>query len=83
MLRLNATTVKPGEILIGFGAIDGQFNLSPSGDLIQAAAALFHLLRAADDLAGPHGHIALAPIPNTGLGLAINDRLIRAAAPRA
>lgn len=80
-LRLNATAPEVGEVMIGFGAIQGRFNLSPTGDLIEAAAALFHLLRAADDLADTQGRIAIAPIPQTGLGLAINDRLTRAAAP--
>ena len=80
-LRLNATAPQNGEVMSGFGAIQGQFNLSPTGDLIEAAAQLFHLLRAADDLADTQGRIAIAPIPQTGLGLAINDRLTRAAAP--
>ena len=48
----------------------------------KAAARLFDLLRQADRLAGPHGRIAFAPVPESGLGLAINDRLRRAAAPR-
>ena len=56
--------------------------LSAAGDLVEAAANLFHLLREADALAGPEGRIAFAPIPETGLGRAINDRLRRAAAPR-
>ena len=81
-LRLNATSAAPGEVLIGFGAVPGRFTLSARGDLAEAAAALFHLLRAADAAAGPEGQIATAPIPETGLGLAINDRLRRAAAPR-
>lgn len=58
------------------------FNLSPRGDLAQAAARLFALLHAADACAGPDGCIAVAPIPETGLGAALNDRLRRAAAPR-
>ena len=70
------------EIFIGFGAIEGALNLSASGDLVEAAANLFHMLRQADDLAGQDGRIAVAMIPQTGLGLAINDRLTRAAAPR-
>ena len=56
--------------------------LSASGDLLEAAANLFHFLREADALAGPGGAIAFAPVPETGLGRAINDRLRRAAAPR-
>jgi L-threonylcarbamoyladenylate synthase len=51
--------------------------------MAEAAARLFHCLREADRLAGPGGAIAVAPIPDTGLGRAINDRLRRAAAPRA
>lgn len=78
-LRLNATGSVAGEVLIGFGAIAGDINLSATGDLIEAAANLFHMLRAAD--AGAD-RIAVAPIPEHGLGLAINDRLARAAAPR-
>lgn len=78
-VRLNATTVKPGEVLLGFGAVDCTLNLSPAGDLTEAAAMLFHHLHALDDLA-PEG-IAVSPIPEQGLGRAINDRLRRAAAP--
>jgi L-threonylcarbamoyladenylate synthase len=81
-VRLNATAPQPNEVMIGFGKISGALTLSASGDLPQAAANLFHLLRQADTLAGPAGTIAVAPIPDTGLGKAINDRLNRAAAPR-
>lgn len=81
-LRLNAASPAPGELMIGFGAVGGDLNLSPSGDLVEAAADLFHILRSADDLAGPSGRIAVAPVPERGLGRAINDRLRRAAAPR-
>ena len=81
-LRLGADGPIGDEIFIGFGAIEGALNLSASGDLVEAAANLFHLLRQADDLAGQDGRIAVAMIPQTGLGLAINDRLTRAAAPR-
>ena len=81
-LRLNATAPLGTEVMIGFGPVGGALSLSQSGDLVQAAAALFHLLRQADALAGPKGAIAVAPIPETGLGRAINDRLRRAAAPR-
>ena len=80
-LRLNVITPEAKEIHIGFGP--APFTLSASGDLIEAAATLFHALREADRLAGPNGSIAVAPIPETGLGRAINDRLLRAAAPRA
>lgn len=83
-LRVAAETWKRGEELIGFGKIQGagklQLNLSPSGNLIEAAANLFLMLHAAD--ATSTQKIAIAPIPNVGLGEAINDRLFRAAAPR-
>jgi L-threonylcarbamoyladenylate synthase len=79
-LRLEAETAEPGEWLIGFGAIAGDSNLSESGDLTEAAAKLFALLHEAD--AEPQAAIAVAPVPETGLGVAINDRLRRAAAPR-
>lgn len=81
-VRLNADAPRPGEVRLGFGPGAAGLNLSPEGDLVQAAANLFHLLRQADALAGPQGTIAIAPIPETGLGRAINDRLRRAAAPR-
>jgi len=80
-VRLNATTADPGEILIGFGAIAGTRTLSAAGNLSEAAANLFALLRQADD-AGVYKGIAVAPIPADGIGIAINDRLRRAAAPR-
>lgn len=81
-VRLNAHPAARGEVGIGFGADGGVLNLSPSGDLVEAAANLFHMLRQADALAGEGGTIAVAPVPETGLGRAINDRLRRAAAPR-
>ncbi len=81
-LRLNAEGPRPGEVMIGFGPVPGDLTLSAHGDLVEAAAQLFHLLRRADDLAGPKGAIAIAALPETGLGRAINDRLRRAAAPR-
>lgn len=83
-VRLNATAPQPGEVWVGFGpaCAAAPFTLSASGDLAQAAAALFDTLRAADAAAGPNGRIAVAPIPEVGLGRAINDRLRRAAAPR-
>lgn len=81
-LRLNAETARQGEVLVGFGAVKGDLTLSATGDLVEAAATLFHMLREADLRAGPQGHIAFAPVPETGLGRAINDRLRRAAAPR-
>ncbi|MFN3576051.1 MAG: L-threonylcarbamoyladenylate synthase [Tabrizicola sp.] len=81
-LRLNVTEAAPGEVMVGFGPVRGALSLSESGDLIEAASRLFHVLREADRLAGPGGRIAFAPVPETGLGRAINDRLRRAAAPR-
>ncbi|WP_112311176.1 L-threonylcarbamoyladenylate synthase [Pseudogemmobacter bohemicus] len=82
LVRLGARAAETGEILVGFGPVKGDLTLSESGDLVEAAARLFHILREADALAGPDGRIAFAPIPETGLGHAINDRLRRAAAPR-
>ena len=79
-LRLDATEAAADEFLVGFGGVAGDVTLSPSGDLIEAAARLFDLLHAADEARQPR--IAIAPIPDTGLGAAINDRLRRAAAPR-
>lgn len=81
-VRLDAVNAQPGEVLVGFGPVKGALTLSDSGDLIEAAASLFHILREADQLAGPCGYIAFAPVPEVGLGRAINDRLRRAAAPR-
>ena len=78
-LRLDAMEVQRGEWLIGFGAIRGDATLSASGDLIEAAAKLFERLHEAEASAAPA--IAVAPIPESGLGAAINDRLRRAAAP--
>lgn len=82
-LRLNATEGHAGEVLLGFGpgARDAAMNLSPSGNLTEAAANLFAMLRALDAEAGMRA-IAVSPIPDNGLGEAINDRLKRAAAPR-
>ncbi|MGV2049501.1 L-threonylcarbamoyladenylate synthase [Agrobacterium sp. 22-209-1] len=87
-VRLHATSVRPGEALIRFGsvAIAGEemaravLDLSPSGDLAEAAANLFDYLKAAD--ASGADMIAITAIPTHGLGEAINDRLSRAAAPR-
>ena len=84
-VRLNATTFDPHEAVLSFGPVPDHpaalvFPLSDTGDLIEAAAHLFAQLRAAD--ASPARTIAVMPIPEDGLGLAINDRLRRAAAPR-
>ena len=79
-VRLNAREKEPGEILLGFGSSPGaMLNLSPTGDLTEAASNLFAMLH---ELDRQHARIAVAPIPETGLGEAINDRLRRAAAPR-
>ena len=87
-VRRNAHNGAPGEVLIRFGgaALPGEtdaalvLDLSPSGDLAEAAANLFGYMKRAD-AAGARA-IAFAPIPSRGLGEAINDRLQRAAAPR-
>jgi L-threonylcarbamoyladenylate synthase len=87
-LRLDARSVAVGEALLAFGPnlAEGSegaatvLNLSPRGDLIEAAANLFSHLRALD--AAGAKSIAVMPIPHDGLGEAINDRLARAAAPR-
>ena len=81
-VRLGAHAAETGEILVGFGPVKGDLSLSETGDMVEAAASLFHILREADALAGPAGRIAFAPVPDHGLGRAINDRLRRAAAPR-
>ncbi|HEY6047796.1 MAG TPA: L-threonylcarbamoyladenylate synthase [Sphingomicrobium sp.] len=77
-LRLEATDARGDEYLIGFGSVAGAASLSPSGDLVEAAARLFDLLHEADASAKPR--IAVAPVPDQGLGAAINDRLRRGAA---
>lgn len=77
ILRINAAKPENDEYFIGFGNIDGDLNLSKTGNLTEAAANLFAYLRLADEKA-LSGKIAIAPIPLTGLGLAINDRIKRA-----
>lgn len=79
-VRLGADEAREDEVMLGFGAVDGAFNLSPSGDLIEAAGNLFAMLHRLDEMGAEA--ICVAPIPPEGLGLAINDRLARAAAPR-
>jgi L-threonylcarbamoyladenylate synthase len=80
-VRLNAEAPLPGEVYIGFDRhAYGPYSLSPSGDIVEAAANLYGLLHVADALAP--ASIAIAPIPSEGLGEAINDRLRRAAAGR-
>lgn len=84
-VRLNARDVAAGEAALDFGGqLSGahgvRLDLSPQGDLAEAAAHLFAYLRRLD-ASGAHA-IAVAPIPDAGLGEAVNDRLRRAAAPR-
>jgi L-threonylcarbamoyladenylate synthase len=79
-LRLNAIDLESDEVLLGFGDVESaRLNLSPRGDLKEAAANLFAMLRELDKTAP---RIAVSPIPASGIGEAINDRLQRAAAPR-
>jgi L-threonylcarbamoyladenylate synthase len=78
-VRLNATQWRAGEATLGFGPVQADLNLSPSGDLTEAAANLFGYLHKLDATGQP---IAVSPVPQHGLGAAINDRLTRAAAPR-
>jgi len=87
-LRLHASDVQPGEAVLNFAArklagieqARAVLDLSPKGDLVEAAAHFFAHLRALDTSGA--AVIAVAPIPRDGLGEAINDRLARAAAPR-
>jgi len=83
-LRLNASEAEPGEALLAFGAAPASdaltLNLSPRGDLIEAATNLFSHLRALDTSGAKT--VAVMRVPRKGLGEAINDRLARAAAPR-
>ena len=83
-VRLNVTATDPGMELIGFGKTGGVgelgLNLSQKGDLSEAAANLFEMMHAAD--ATGAAVIGVAPVPDNGLGEAVNDRLRRAAAPR-
>jgi len=80
-VRLNATTAGPGEALLGFGGTPGAtLDLSPTGDLEEAAHNLFAMLRTLDQ--PPHKGIAVVPLPTDGLGATLTDRLTRAAAPR-
>jgi L-threonylcarbamoyladenylate synthase len=77
-VRLNAVVAAPGEFLIGFGPVAGDCTLSASGDLTEAAARLYAALHEGARAAAPR--IAVAPVPEEGVGRAINDRLRRAAA---
>ncbi len=78
-LRLNAAAADDDEYHIGFGLIAGNRNLSPHSDLAEAASLLFAALHDAD--ASGKSRIAVAPIPDYGIGVALNDRLRRAATP--
>jgi len=77
-VRLNALAAQEDEFLIGFGAVSGDVTLSASGDLTEAASRLYACLHEA--ARAPHPRIAVAPVPDEGVGRAINDRLRRAAA---
>jgi L-threonylcarbamoyladenylate synthase len=87
-MRLNAMSVGQGEALLAFGPTRAKgaeraamtLNLSPTGDLREAATNLFSFMRELDGSGA--GVIAVEPVPMQGLGEAINDRLARAAAPR-
>jgi L-threonylcarbamoyladenylate synthase len=79
-LRTGADDAAEDEFLIGFGAVAGDASLSPSGDLVEAATRLFDLFHQADASAKPR--IAVASVPEDGLGAAINDRLRRASTKR-
>lgn len=78
-VRLNATARQGDEVLLGFGPVECDLNLSVEGRLTEAAANLFAALHRLNETGRP---IAVSPIPDAGLGAAINDRLRRAAAPR-
>ncbi len=77
-VRLNATAADPGEFLIGFGTVTGDCSLSATGDPAEAAARLYACLHLAAASGEPR--VAVAPVPESGIGAAINDRLRRAAA---
>jgi len=77
-VRLDANRAEADEFMIGFGSVEGDCNLSPIGDLVEAAARLYACLHAA--AAAPQPRVAVAAIPEGGLGAAVNDRLRRAAA---
>jgi len=78
-VRLNASSRQGDEVLLGFGPVDCDLNLSAGGNLTEAAANLFAALHTLNATGRP---IAVSAIPDQGLGAAINDRLRRAAAPR-
>lgn len=76
-MRLDAAHVAPDEFHIGFGSVRGDCSLSPAGDVIEAAARLYDCLH--QGAASDRARIAVAPVPDEGVGRAINDRLRRAA----
>ncbi|MBU2032985.1 MAG: threonylcarbamoyl-AMP synthase [Alphaproteobacteria bacterium] len=78
-VRLEAIARQEGEYLIGFGSVAGDCSLSDDGDLVEAASRLYACLHRAAKASQPR--IAVAPVPDHGLGIAINDRLRRAATP--
>lgn len=82
-IRINAESLAEGEIGLGFGSVNlGELNLSDKGDMTQAAANLYSMLRILDEKALKFGakSIAVAPIPEMGIGIAVNDKLQRASA---
>ena len=79
-IRLNSTIFKKNEVSLGFGEMVCDLNLSPKADLTEAAANLFDYLHRLDEMGAEK--IAVSPIPEKGIGIAINDRLRRAAAPK-
>ncbi len=76
-LRINAASKENDEFLIGFGDVEADINLSPNADLYEAAANLFSYMRIADKQ-NQYAKIAISPIPEYGIGMAINDRIKRA-----
>ncbi|WP_407494677.1 L-threonylcarbamoyladenylate synthase [Pseudooceanicola sp. MF1-13] len=79
-VRINVTQPEPEETFVGFGPVECDLNLSENADLAEAAANLFRHFHQLDAMGATR--IAVAPVPDEGLGRAINDRLRRAAAPR-
>ena len=78
-VRLDVSDAEPDEFLIGFGEVEGDCSLSLDGSLTEAASRLYACLHMG--AASDQGRIAVAPVPDTGIGRAINDRLRRAATP--
>ena len=79
-IRLNSKVFKNKEVSLGFGKVICDLNLSRTENLIEAAANLFDCLHKLDEMGAEK--IAVSPIPEEGIGIAINDRLKRAAAPK-